>query len=170
MRTLLLLVLSAVITVSCTEDESVTAGDRSEFHFYQNATLTNAYPYIVEGNSLVFERYFESDEVPTIADDEYSDQFFFQVSPEGDSFLLEGEDLRNLPSTFNVFCFCAPSDVFEITDGSISGKEIGGIWHISVDIAYSRGVRNPQNGEITEVDHSLLVFDGLFLAKDKPAN
>lgn len=170
MKTLLLLALTALFIVSCTDDESIISGDRSEFHFYQDATLTNAYPYIVEGQSLVFERYFESAEVPTIADDEYSDQFFIQVSPQGKSFLLEGEELKNSPSIFNVFCFCAPSDVFEITDGSISGEEIGGVWHVSVDIAYSRGVRNPQNGEITEVDHSLLVFDGSFLGRNKPQN
>ncbi len=170
MRALLLIVLTVFMTVSCTEDESIISGDRAAFHFYQNASLTSAYPYIVKGNSLVFERYFESDEVPTIADDEYSDQFFFQVSPTGNSFLVEGEDLKNLPSTFNVFCFCAPSDVFEITDGSISGEEIRGVWHVSVNVAYTRGVRNPQNGEVTEVDNGLLIFDGLFLGKDKPAN
>ncbi len=170
MRALLLLVLSTFIISSCSDDESVPAGDITEFNFYQEATLTNDYPYVVEGNSLVFERYFEKDDEPMIADDEYSDQFFFQATPEGNSFLLEGEDLRTAPSAFSVFCFCVPSDVFEITDGSISGEEVGGIWRISVDITYSRGVRDPQTGEITEVDRDALVFEGLFLAKDKPVN
>lgn len=168
MKTLLLLVLSTFILVSCGDDENLSAGDITEFNFYQDATLTNAYPYVVDGNGLVFERYFERDDEPMIADDEYSDQFFFQVTPEGNSFLLEGEDLQALPSAFNVFCFCVPSDVFEITDGSISGEEIGGIWSISVDIAYSRGVRDTQTGEVTEVHNDVLVFEGLFLGKDKP--
>lgn len=170
MRSILLLVLTAFIAASCSDDEGITSGDLTEFNFYQNATLSNAYPYVVEGSSLVFERFFEGEDNPQIADDEYSDQFFFQVSPEGDRFMLEGEDLKNLPATFNVFCFCVPSDVFEITDGFIAGEEIGGIWRINVDIAYSRGVRNPQSGEVTEVHSDVLVFEGLFLGKEKPVD
>ncbi|MDW3196031.1 MAG: hypothetical protein R8G66_26910 [Cytophagales bacterium] len=168
MRTLLLLVITAIITVSCTDETEIPSVDLTEYNFYQDALLSNSYPYIVGGNDLVFERFFERDGNPQIADDEYSDQFFFQVSPEGDSFLLEGEDLSNSPTAFNVFCFCAPSDVFEITDGSISGEEVGGVWRISVDITYSRGVRDAQTGEVTEVHSDVLIFEGLFLAKERP--
>lgn len=168
MRTKLLLILTAFITFSCSDDEGVPTGDITEFNFYQDASLTNGYPYIVGGSGLVFERFFEKDDNPQIADDEYSDQFFFQVNPEGGSFLLEGEELRVTPSMFDVFCFCFPSDVFEITDGSISGEEIGGAWQVSVDIAYSRGVRDTQTGEVTEVDNGVLVFEGLFVGRDRP--
>lgn len=170
MRNLLLFVCIASITLSCRDDESSPDGETTEFNFYPNATLTQDYPYVVDGNSLVFERYFERDDEPLIADDEYSDQFFFEVTPDGESFLLEGESLRTANTLFNVFCFCAPSDVFEITDGFISGEEIGGIWRISVDISYSRGVRDPQTGEVREVHSDVLTFEGLHMAENKPGN
>ena len=160
--------LTAFMAVSCSEEERVPEGDLTEFNFYQDAKLTSSVPYIVDGNSLVFERYYERDDHPQIADDEYSDQFFFEVTPEGSSFLLTGEELRSVPSAFNVFCFCIPSDVFEITDGMISGEEVDGIWRVSVDISYTRGVRDPQTGAVREVASDALVFEGLFVDRDKP--
>ena len=168
MRTCLLLTLSVFLLASCSDDEGQPSGDLTEFNFYDNATLSFDYPYVVEGNSLVFERYFERKDEPHIADDEYSDQFFFEIVPEGGSFLLEDEALLSTNATFNTFCFCAPTDVFQITGGTISGNERNGVWNVSVDISYSMGVRDPQTGTVTEVYSDVLVFDGLHTAKERP--
>lgn len=168
MRTWVLLILSTLIFSGCSDDEGQPLGDLTEYNFYSGATLSFDYPYVVNGNAIVFERYFEKQDDPNIADDEYSDQFFFEVTPEGNSFLLEGESLQATRTSFNTFCFCVPSDVFEITGGTISGSERDGLWHVSVDISYSLGVRDPQTGEVTEVFSDALVFNGAYVAKNKP--
>ena len=96
MRTWLLLTFAAFIVASCNDDIEVSDGNISEFHFYQDATLTKDYPYVVEGDGLVFQRFYTRYNDPQIIGDEYSDQFLFHVVPENGRFLLDGEALRSM--------------------------------------------------------------------------
>ena len=103
------LILFAVILNSCEEAEPA---DKDLF-VYQDAQIQEEFPYLESGDNLVFKYYYVSPDDPQIADEEYTDEFFFEIVPDGNSFSFSSEDLAliNLPFRYNQYSFVGRSIV-----------------------------------------------------------
>lgn len=110
-----------------------------EFIFYDRSDLAveqdeeRVYVDKVAGDRLVFKYQFTADDNPNIADDEYSEIFWFAIDPKGDSFEIHTKDFENSGATFGRMCFCADGGFHWITEGCIFGKLLGeGRWEVSM--------------------------------------
>ncbi|MFT6866740.1 MAG: hypothetical protein ACJA08_001575 [Cyclobacteriaceae bacterium] len=64
--------------------------------FYNNAQISNFFPDIQDGDNIVFNRYYLKDDVKDVADDEYAENFYFEVPSGLESFDFHGDNLLGL--------------------------------------------------------------------------
>jgi hypothetical protein len=156
---LLLLISSALFATGCdrpldlpdclTEeagfkpDDCPVHGD-CNFRFYPESRIevTEDENYtsveIKEGDYLVFHFQYTRRDNPQIFDDEYSESVYFQVIPDGDTFLITEQELTQASAVFGRFCFCPDGGYHRITRGCIYGKKTSDkTWNISFRLTAS---------------------------------
>jgi hypothetical protein len=113
------------------EPENCPGHGSCVFNYYEKSSLnTNDGEYGVQyelkdGGNLVFHFEYTRYNEPLIMDAGYSESVWFEVKPDGDSFLIETGDLRAAGAVFGRFCFCMDAGYFRITDGCIYGRKSG---------------------------------------------
>jgi hypothetical protein len=153
-----LLILAAFMACDrkpCTLPDCLTASSNFEpedcpgngtctFEFYPDSKLvvTEENGWIVNevksGNKLVFHFEFNKHTQPYITDAGYSESIYFEVEPEGNTFLISQEDLEGANALFNRSCFCPEVGYFRITEGCIYGYKVNEkTWNISLNLTAS---------------------------------
>ena len=100
MQKLALLGILFVFIASC-EREYVNPAEET-FLFYEDAALTSEAPFASEGNQIVFHHYYKAEDEENIADDEYSEELFFELEDK-EEFQLQGEALKSIDLVFKQF-------------------------------------------------------------------
>lgn len=91
---------------------------------------------IKAGDKLVFKYKYTADEEPNIADDEYSENIYFQVDPAAESFSFTDEQLADAKLVIQPICFCPPV-VIEPRSGTLSGTRLDeNTWEVTLDATY----------------------------------
>lgn len=163
-----LFVVLTLFIFSCAEEEGVFEQDNTDMFVYDGAIIDPSYPYVGEGNHLVFHRYLNEESDPEIADSGYAEDLLFEVISDQDHFFFTGKELTEIPILLNQYCFCLPVDFIEITDGFIEGNKQGSNWLLDVDIQYNLGFINSESGDTVIVDDARKLFTGLFKSKERP--
>lgn len=161
-----LLLFGTLILLSCTEDDDL--GVEVELKYYEGAEVSGDFPYVDDGTSLVFHRFFRAKDDPMIADDEYSEDFLFEVPAGSNSFNIEGDRLREQQVLLNQYCFCAPYDFMEPLDGFIRGDKTGNNWIIDANVVYRLGYINVENQDTVFFDNQVQSFTGVFKIAERP--
>ncbi len=119
-------------------EECPTKGNCS-FEYYPDSKIIvtddslSSWMEVVDGDFLVFMFKYKKNDNPMIMDDEYEEYIWFEVQPEGDSFLITGDQLRNAGAMFGRMCFCADGGYHRITEGCIYGyRKSDKTWNISL--------------------------------------
>ncbi len=131
MKNIVLALLIGWLLFSC--DDGVTSSTVSASYF-QNASLLADYPFVKTGDSLVFLREYVAEDREEVADDEYSERFYFTIPNGLKSFDLKGDELDQLKIEFIQYCFCMNVEGLEIISGQITGQLNGDIWDVSANI------------------------------------
>ncbi|MFK7921992.1 MAG: hypothetical protein AB8H47_08545 [Bacteroidia bacterium] len=101
---------------------------------------------IVNGDKLVFKYLYTADDEDYIADDEYTENIYFEIDPEVESFSFRDEEMADIQLTIQPICFCVPL-IYEPRIGSLSGKRLNNTtWEVSLDVSYE------QYGSTTEIN------------------
>ncbi len=116
------LLLLGVIFLAC-DGERVNPAQES-FEFYEKAKIVDDFPYAGDGDKVVFHHYYVAEDEESVADDEYAEEVFFEVSNQED-FYLEDEALKQVDFIFKQYCYCPTFDKLEITDGYLKGERKG---------------------------------------------
>lgn len=159
-------ILSVFILFACSDDDDL--GVEVELKYYEGSQVSSDFPYVDSGSNIVFHRFFKAEDDPMIADDEYSEDFLFEVSTGSNSFNIEGEQLRNQRVLLNQYCFCAPYDFIELIDGFVRGDKIGNNWTVDANIVYRLGYINVEDNDTVFFDNQVQNFTGLFRAAERP--
>ena len=105
--------------------------------FYPASELTAEYPFAVSGESVVFHRNYKKEDDESIADDEYAEDFFFEIEEPRESFELHTEDLQDIKTTFLYYCYCGYTEHSALKEGTISGTRISATsYEVDVDVTY----------------------------------
>ena len=90
---------------------------------------------VIPGNKLVFHFEYIKHDNPMIMDDEYYENIYFEVNPEGNSFVISGVDLEKAGALFGRGCFCPDGGYHRIDQGCIYGYKINDrTWNISLNL------------------------------------
>lgn len=111
---------------------------RSELALAEDAQFGQSYE-IVEGDYTVFKYTHSRADKKNVADDEYSDEFLFQVEPETTDFSYQDEEILQYSPFFTYHCFCPAIEKITGIEGSLTGsKNASGNWKIkaNLDISY----------------------------------
>lgn len=126
------------LAAACSNDDG---GDVDTFKFYQNATISvndADFAVIESGENLVFEYFFEAEENPQIADDEYAERIVFEVDADVEQFSFSDEELTTANTYFDKYCFCFIEGSIPIESGTISGRKFSSsTWQVSIDIRFT---------------------------------
>ncbi len=166
MKFKLILLFMALLVLGCSEDDPFA--ENLDQSFYENSAISSNYPYVGAGTSIVFHRYFQEEDNPQIADDEYAEDFMIELPSDADYFEITGDQLGDIPILFNQYCYCAPIDFVQFTDGQILGQRKGSNWELDVDVEFRQGFINAESGDTVYVDTGRKTFSGLFLQKARP--
>ncbi|MDP5169830.1 MAG: hypothetical protein NWR72_06270 [Bacteroidia bacterium] len=98
---------------------------------------TNQYVEIINGDKLVFQYQYLKNEKANIADDEYTENIYFEIDPSVDAFSYSGkEELESINLIMQAICFC-PVIIATPQSGSISGKKINdNTWEIDLNVTF----------------------------------
>ncbi|WP_394747834.1 hypothetical protein [Spongiimicrobium salis] len=147
MKKLAILIAFFVITIGCSDDNSVlgsTTPESTLLEFSQNAAIIVSpqsndlvFVNVEAGERLVFEYFFVAEQEDLIADDEYGERILFEVDPNLSSFSFSDAELATLRPFFNRFCFCETIGSLLISSGTISGTQVNATaWDIDVDLRF----------------------------------
>lgn len=154
------------ILLSC-ENADDTNKEIIESNFYKNARISDVYPYIETGDMVVFNRYYMKEDLKEVADDEYSEDLYFEVAADIDSFNYHDSELLDLNINWNRYCFCAFADTLILKNGNITGSKNNNIWEISVDLVFQEGFQYSEDSLVMGELYSQ-VFNGKFSEKEIP--
>ena len=112
-----------LIIISACEREYVNPAEET-FLFYENATLTSEAPFASDGNQIVFHHYYKAEDEENIADDEYSEELFFELEDK-EEFQLKGEALKSIDLIFKQYCYCPEYSNLQVVDGYLNGSRKG---------------------------------------------
>lgn len=148
-KQLLGLIALSLIVISACEKEGKNKGSE-ESNIYDNSEIALETHFgsripkysIKKGSYLVFERKYVAQDDEGIADDEYAEEFVFQIDKSeiyqyGDnkgSFYLSDSSLKASNPVYRYHCFCQYSDSVKNFYGSIHGRKISpNKWEVNVD-------------------------------------
>ena len=137
MRTIGLYSIIALLFISgCGEDHGINPAEES-LDFFVDAKLTGEFPYAFSGDNVVFHRHYVREDDKSIADDEYSEDFFVELENPEESFEYTGEELKNLKTLFLYYCYCGYTSDVALKEGSIKGtKKSERKYELDVDVTY----------------------------------
>jgi hypothetical protein len=115
---------------SCDE----TNGSITKNIYFENSQLNSALPLVRDGENLVFHHFYQADDEENIADDEYSENIYFELASGVTSFEIKDAGLEDLKFAYYPLCFCAPVDSTVLTGGTITGEKNGNNWKINVAV------------------------------------
>lgn len=146
MKKSFLILLTALLIISCSDDELET--DLHTYNFYQNKTLVISgendsymkYGTIESGNKLVFEYKYEAYDDKDVADDEYVETIMFEIDPTLDKFAYLDDDLELIKAVYSKYCYCSFPDSEDknvAPVGRITGRKIeNDVWYIKVVVTF----------------------------------
>ena len=140
-----------------------------ETTYYENARIDIDFPYIFSGDSVVFKRFYKKEDKEEIADDEYAEDFIFQIPSGISEFNYSGEQLIDLKLTFKQYCFCMPSEGITIESGTISGMRVGDQWNIAADVNLKNIYRYNEDSTFVGQETINKTFSGNFSKKSIPS-
>lgn len=142
------------LTPSKTKAEILT---KSKLKF-KNDQGGNIYPHISKGRMWVFGYNYQAPENPNIADDEYREEFLFQIKkPQSTTF--EITDISAANAIFEKSCFCADRGYYKITEGKITGNKIDDkTWEVTASFSI------PVKGEFSAGEKQK-IFTARFLVR-----
>ena len=115
-----------------------------DFRYYECSTLEvtdgefGIQKELKAGENQVFHFEFTKIVSPLIMDAGYSESIWFEVKPEGNSFLIEQKDLEKAGALFGRSCFCPDVGLFQITQGCIYGRKTGKHrWEVTLNVTAS---------------------------------
>lgn len=124
------------------------------FTYYENSTVQKqGYNQIriKPGNKTVFKFYYRSDDRPYIFDDEYGENFWFEVDSGLNQFSINTFEIDLHKAYFDQF-IPFTGGLYDITRGCINGTKISSdTWHIEINIEVPSTY--PFNRNISEEFH-----------------
>ncbi|MEL7342296.1 MAG: hypothetical protein AAGM67_17570 [Bacteroidota bacterium] len=113
-----------------------TFRDGRQINIIEDSIEQDTFIEIGLGDRRVFHYDYLADDDPRIADDEYSENIYFEVDPDADSFLFIDAALADAMLVIQPICFCPP-EVFQPLRGTLSGqKRNDDQWEIELDVEY----------------------------------
>ncbi len=150
-----------LLSSGCGFDDDTVNPAEEVLDFYTNAQVSSQYPFAASGDKVVFHRNYVRPDNANIADDEYSDDLFFEVSNPGDSFEFSGEELTTLKPIFLYYCYCAYTEKAALIGGSISGtKKSATEYEVDVDLTFEYYYVNAA-GDTLSTDTRNINYSGL---------
>ncbi|MEL6652924.1 MAG: hypothetical protein AAFQ87_19150 [Bacteroidota bacterium] len=108
-------------------DCTYTFADGQQINIIEDSIEQDTFVQIDVGDKRVFHYDYIADDDPRIADDEYSENIYFEIDPEVNSFSFTDADLAKANLVIQPICFCPPlvvqplrGTLNEFTSGSIS--------------------------------------------------
>lgn len=125
------IIIGLICTIVSCDDTNPSI---TENKFYEGATINSDFPTITEGDFIVFNRYHRAEDEVSVADDEYSEDFLFQVPAGAHSFEFKNKELLDINLKFKPYCFCGLPIDTEVAGGYIAGEKINDRWRIDVNV------------------------------------
>ncbi len=117
------ILLMILMLFSCSE--SSVNPEKIKLKFYKDASLIHGgLPiFVLPGDAMVFHYFHRAEDQPNIADDEFAEDFLFELGNGIVGFDYEGETLRMLPHVYRAHCFrCDSRQANELS-------VLAGHWH-----------------------------------------
>lgn len=107
---------------------------------------------VESGEQWVFEYTFVANDNPNIADDEFTENLYFEIDPELSSFSYSDEDLRDMNAVYQQICHCTFPHVFRINKGTINGEKLNkNAWYIEIDVEVEIGDNNFRLVKVSQI-------------------
>lgn len=101
-----------------------------------DSTIESSFVEIVSGAKRVFHYQYTANDQAMIADDEYTENIYFEIDPSLDSFSYTDSKIADANLIVQPVCFCVPV-IYQPIIGSLSGeRKSDGHWEITVDVEY----------------------------------
>ncbi|WP_258102586.1 hypothetical protein [Marinoscillum sp. MHG1-6] len=166
-RFFVIIVIAISLLSSCRDEVNPS---KLELSYYENALIADTYPYVFEGNNLVFSRHYEKEDNVMVADDEYSEDFLIEVPGGNEHFFYSDEQLGNIGIIYKSYCFCPFRDTLVVLSGTIQGQKNASLWEVKIDITYKEGFKwYSQNDPITYSEELRKTFNNTFTLAEIPS-
>ncbi|MBT8279491.1 MAG: hypothetical protein KJO41_10845 [Bacteroidia bacterium] len=149
MKPLIARILILILLLGCGSDDTIPS--RKEYNLYQSASVLvetfdeEIIASIGEGEDLVFEYRFISENDPDISDEEYSNVILFEIDPLLNEFSVTDAELQSISAYFTRYCFCNLHSI-PISNGSIHGTKLSTTkWNISIHVTVDLGFDDTLN-------------------------
>ena len=111
------------------DPQNCSTEGKCSFNYYPDKKLIihnendNLWMETEDGDNLIFHFQYDKNDSPYIADDEYSEAIWFEVSPTDDTFRIDLDILSQGRVLFNRMCFCVDGGFHWVFGGCIFGKK-----------------------------------------------
>lgn len=94
---------------------------------------------IESGDMRVFHYQYIANDQANIADDEYSENIYFEIDPSLENFSFQDAQLADVNLIVQPVCFCLPV-IYQPLKGSLSGeRKSDDTWKVNLDVEYDDG-------------------------------
>lgn len=161
------LVALSMIILSCEENGKDNNSDTYSYEYVTASMIVTKYDTVIheytlqdsnyldtsifvtseikEGDHMVFEYHYIYSDEAQIADDEYSERILLEIPADQESFIYTDEELHELNTTFDYYCFCPLVGLVKADSGIISGKKIDeNKWKIEINARFSEQDNNTE--------------------------
>lgn len=148
------------LLAACGQEDGINPAEEV-LDFFPNAKLTTKYPFAFPGENVVFHRHVRQADQQAVADDEYSEDFFFEVENPGDSFEYSGEELSEIKPLFLYYCYCSYSNDSALVGGTVRGTRISDKkYEVQVDVTYEYYYIEPTSKDTIDTITRRVKFEG----------
>lgn len=159
--------LACLILSACGQKGIIPAEET--LSFYTESALSTEYPYVASGDKVVFHRHFGKEDDENIADDEYSEDFFFALEEPGEDFTLDTEDLKEQGTLFLYYCYCGYTENVALIEGSVSGNRVSATkYAIEADVTYEYYHLNEDGHDTLSTYTRQVTYSGLHERSSRP--
>lgn len=163
MKHLLAFLFVGIIALSSCDLDGTNPGDK-RLRVYADASISEEYPHVISGDNLVFHFYYQHPDEENIADDEFTEEFFLEVVPNGNSFSFSSEQmaLDDVTMWYEQYCFCGQFNRLEVTGFDIEGTKVGDNWSLSGTADFNLQFVNPDTDEVLDSFPRSVTISGVY--------
>jgi len=163
------IIACALVLTLAACDQDVEPGF-TRLSVYENSAVQEAYPLVKSGDNLVFHFFQSGPNDPTIIDEEFAEDFLFEINTSENSFNYSSDDLSvyTIPLVYRQYCFCSGFNEVEMTTFNLEGiKQSNGDWILRADVLLTLSYVDDQDVVQNEWTHEINV-NGRFIKSNRP--
>lgn len=157
------------LLVSC--DQNIEPGV-TRLRVYEQSAVKQSFPLVETGDNIVFHFFRSEPNDPNIVDEEFAEDFLFEINGSVESFDYSSEDLAlyNIPLVYRQYCFCAGFNEVTMSTFDLKGtKQSNGDWILDADLILTPSYIDDED-QIQNQWNRRINVKGRFIKTPRPHN